>query len=129
MQDHHLELAPEKTEAVILRGARKKRSLVAFNIKGVQVVPRTPPLHLLAEERRQMHITVGELAERRAHTRNSTLEKWKQLWDETTDVAQWTKRLIPSIREWVDCRHRTACYFPGHGPFRTYRTRMLTLWR
>nr|CAH7733305.1 unnamed protein product [Callosobruchus chinensis] len=76
-----------------------------------------------------MHITEGELAERRAHTKNSTLEKWQQLWDETTDVAQWTKRLIHSIREWVDCKHRTTCYFltqalSRHGPFRTYRKRI-----
>nr|CAH7740651.1 unnamed protein product [Callosobruchus chinensis] len=76
-----------------------------------------------------MHITVGELAERPAHTRNSTLEKWQQLWDETTYVAQWIKRLISSIREWVDCRHRRTCYFltkalSGHGTSRTYRKRI-----
>nr|CAH7735983.1 unnamed protein product [Callosobruchus chinensis] len=108
----------------LLRVASAYRTI---STRALHVIIGTPPLHLLAEERWQTHITVGELAERRAHIRNSTLGKWQQLWDETSDVAQWTKRLIPSIREWVDCRHRTTCYFltqglSGHGPFRTYRT-------
>nr|CAI5850898.1 unnamed protein product [Callosobruchus analis] len=237
MQDHHLELAPEKTEAVILKGSRKKRAFVKFNIKGIlikpskslvylgisidnevcfgehikratekaqkkaamlsrlmpnvggpstskrqmlntvvqstllygapvwyralkrekhrqtldraqrktllrvasayrtfsnralQVITATPPLHLLAEERRHLYTAKQDTSESRASIRDRTMEKWQRLWDDTTDVAQWTKRLIPSIKEWVDCKHRKTCYFltqalSGHGPFRVYRRRI-----
>nr|CAI5853258.1 unnamed protein product [Callosobruchus analis] len=238
MEQHELNLAPEKTEAVILRGDRTKRDSVVFQIKGQQVVPGkslvylgihidnercfgvhvkkviekaekkiailsrlmpnvggpssnkrailngviqsvvlygapawhrvasrkkyqkaldslqrksllrvasayrtvstralqvitgTPPLYLSVMERKEIYSSQGALEKKRQNARNKIIEKWQQLWSGTTEVAEWTRRLIPSVKEWVECSHRTTCYFltqalSGHSPFRAYRRRGL----
>nr|CAH7765509.1 unnamed protein product [Callosobruchus chinensis] len=45
-----------------------------------------------------------------------TLREWLDLWYETTQVAQWTKRVIPDIHTWQA--------LTGHGLFRQYRKRI-----
>ena len=57
------------------------------------------------------------------------IEEWQRRWDENHQTGHWTKKLIPSIREWVECKHRRTCYevtqvLSGHGSFGTYTQRL-----
>lgn len=50
---------------------------------------------------------------------------WQALWEEEREKGQWTRALIPQLKEWVECKHRRLDYFvtqvlTGHGSFRTY---------
>nr|CAI5832218.1 unnamed protein product [Callosobruchus analis] len=106
----------------LLRVASAYRTV---STRALQVITAIPPLYLLAEERTRIH----RGKEDSSSARLATLNKWQQIWASTSEVAQWTKRLIPSIREWRECKHRTTCYFltqalSGHGPFRAYRDRI-----
>nr|CAH7763873.1 unnamed protein product [Callosobruchus chinensis] len=96
----------------------------------LQVVAGIAPIWLLAKERCRLHKENGipSSAKRNAE-RLITLREWQDLWDETTQVAQWTKRVIPDIHSWVNCVHRQSEYYltqalRGHGPFRQYRKRI-----
>nr|CAI5829037.1 unnamed protein product [Callosobruchus analis] len=46
MKEHDLELAPEKSEAVILRGSRLKRDSMTFQLRGVQLAPKKSLVYL-----------------------------------------------------------------------------------
>nr|CAH7732355.1 unnamed protein product [Callosobruchus chinensis] len=57
-----------------------------------------------------------------------TIREWQVIWEQNTETAQWTKRLIPDLDPWVSCPHRSTDYYltqalTGHGPFRHYRKR------
>nr|CAH7729394.1 unnamed protein product [Callosobruchus chinensis] len=110
----------------LLRVASAYRTV---STKALQVITGIPPLYLSVMERKEIYSSQGALEKRRQNARNKTIEKWQQLWSGTTEVAEWTRRLIPSVKEWVECSHRTTCYFltqalSGHGPFRAYRHRV-----
>ncbi|KAJ8914437.1 hypothetical protein NQ315_017533 [Exocentrus adspersus] len=58
---------------------------------------------------------------------NKTLQK--EEWDSHVDTAQWTKRLILNISQWITCKFRNTNYFftqalTGHGSFTTYTHRI-----
>lgn len=111
----------------LLRVASAYRTV---STNAVQVVTATAPIHLLAEERRYVHERGGgHLPAVRTEARERTLDMWQAEWDQCRMVAQWTKRLIPDIRPWVTCQHRTTDYFmtqvlTGHGSFGTYTKRI-----
>ncbi|KAJ8911217.1 hypothetical protein NQ315_014929 [Exocentrus adspersus] len=98
--------------------------------EAMQVVTGIPPIHLLAEERSELYAAGdGHLAARKREARDRTLRKWQQLWDATTGVAQWTKRLIPEIQPWVSCGHNDLNYqltqfLTGHGSYGSYTRRI-----
>lgn len=52
-------------------------------------------------------------------------EKWQERWDKEEETAQWTKRLIPNIKTWTECKHKCTDYYltqalSGHGCFKAY---------
>lgn len=94
----------------------------------LQVVTGTIPVDLLAHERKYMHKYEGNVNSARMEARRMSLDAWQKRWDEETTKAQWTKRLIRNIREWLDCRHRELNYYltqflTGHGCYRQYAKR------
>lgn len=93
--------------------------------KALHIVTGIIPIHLLAEERAILYVKV-EINERvRKEVRRQTMEKWQNEWYGTTDLAQWTKTLIPDVLRWAKCEHRQTEYFltqilTGHGCFMSY---------
>lgn len=125
----HSILNVRKYQNVLTRVERKSLLRVAsayrtVSNKALQVITGMIPIHLLANERHRIYERGGnELV--RTEERETTLTMWQEEWDMTLDVAQWTKKLIPNIREWKECAHRNTDYFltqvlTGHGSFRTY---------
>lgn len=98
--------------------------------KAIQVVTGQIPLDLLVDERRRLYDRGnGHLMETKNAERTTTICLWETRWAETTEVAQWTKRLIPNVREWIECKHRSLEYFlaqflTGHGSFGSYLKRI-----
>lgn len=98
--------------------------------KALQVVAGVTPIDLLVMERNALyHREDGRTTQAKIEERTRTIEKWQQIWYNTEDEAQWTKLLIPNIREWITCRHRRTDYFltqilTGHGCFKTYIKRI-----
>ncbi|KAK9881045.1 hypothetical protein WA026_015447 [Henosepilachna vigintioctopunctata] len=71
----------------------------------------------------------GRLPGVRWMARRRTIRDWQERWDRIEDKAQWTKRLIPDIGGWVDCKFRTTNYYfteflTGHGSYFTYTCRI-----
>lgn len=98
--------------------------------RAIQVITGATPIEIMVKERLYLYESrQGHLKEIRIAARNRTLEDWQEMWDANRETAQWTKRLIPNIKPWVECRHRrtdyfTTQFFTGHGSFRTYAKRM-----
>lgn len=98
--------------------------------KAVQVVAGIIPIDLLVEERQVLyHRREENIQQIKVVERTRTIEKWQELWNDTADVAQWTKQLIQNLSEWVKCTHRRADYFltqvlTGHGSFKVYTKRI-----
>lgn len=111
----------------LLRVASAYRTV---SVRALQVITGSVPITLLAQERNRLFGREGGcLPEHRREERIRTLEEWQALWEENTEVAQWTKSLIPDLRAWVKCKHRRLNYFltqalTGHGSYGTYLKRM-----
>nr|CAI5864374.1 unnamed protein product [Callosobruchus analis] len=111
----------------ILRVASAYRTV---STKALQVVAAIPPIDLLITERAELYKLGRTIsATDRNEARERTLGKWQNIWDETLDVGQWTKRLIPNIRVWLSCPFRRTNYhmtqvLTGHGLFRAYTYRI-----
>lgn len=90
------------------------------------VITKTLPIDLLVEERRLTYIQGGRITPQyRKQIRKDSIAKWQERWDETVEVAQWTKRLIPRLERWIEATHTETDYFTsqiltGHGSFKTY---------
>ncbi|KAH1028575.1 hypothetical protein HUJ05_001920 [Dendroctonus ponderosae] len=93
----------------------------------VQVLAGVPPIDLLIKERTNLDRTherpLTTLTKKTI--RNQTLQKWQERWDHNTQKGQWTRRLIPDLKKWVNCRHKKSCYhltqaMTGHGCFKDY---------
>lgn len=75
------------------------------------VITGTPPVDILAQEKHDIHSHGWfERAER----------KWQTRWNDTTEEAQYTKRLIPRLEQWLNCKFRRTDYYTtkfltGHG--------------
>lgn len=94
----------------------------------VQVIAGVPPISLLAEEQVRLFRQRETQLAHKTRQRGITLEKWQKNWKHRTASAAWTKRLIPEVVPWVQCRHRQIDYYmtqflSGHGHFRTYLRR------
>lgn len=119
-----LEKTQRKTMLRIASGYRTTATVA------LQVVTGVIPIDLLIEERRYIdEVGNGHLEEVRAAARQRTLELWQERWNSNTEKGQWTKELIPNIKNWIECSHRKVEYFisqfmTGHGYFRTYSKRM-----
>ncbi|XP_066157765.1 uncharacterized protein [Euwallacea fornicatus] len=82
----------------------------------------------LQEERIELHGRPRVTEAGKKEARKTTIDKWQAQWTRLQDKAQWTKRLIPDLQGWIDCKHRRLNHhltqaFSGHGCFRhfTYR--------
>ncbi|KAJ8982410.1 hypothetical protein NQ317_017212 [Molorchus minor] len=86
--------------------------------------------NLLVKERAYAHYHRQEdTREVKERARDNSLIAWQQRWEIETLKAQWTKRLIPNITQWIKCEHRTANYhltqvISGHGSFRSFAKRI-----
>ncbi|CAH2006852.1 unnamed protein product [Acanthoscelides obtectus] len=140
MAANKLRLAPQKTEAVILKGSRKKSSRKALlrissgyrtmSTMAAQVIAGIPPVTLLIEERLRLYSRDdAKLRTTRLLERSTTLEKWQRVWSDHSETAMWSKTLIPDVRQWVSCKHRRLDFYltqflSGHGYFGHYTKRM-----
>ncbi|XP_044754970.1 uncharacterized protein LOC123313925 [Coccinella septempunctata] len=97
--------------------------------KAVQLIAGFPPIDLMVAERCFLFKIGGRLAGNRRMAYARTLKKWQERWEMTEGKAEWTKRLIRRVDEWVTCKHRTTGYYftqflTGHGSFGTYTKRI-----
>ncbi|XP_074031356.1 uncharacterized protein [Leptinotarsa decemlineata] len=95
----------------------------------LNVITGIPPIDLLVEERRRLDDRETFTEEVRAEERNRTIGKWQQRWTANTSTAQWTKRLIPNLKPWLDCKFKNLEYFvtqalTGHGSFGSFTYRI-----
>lgn len=115
--------AIEKLEAVHKRSfLRVVCGYRTSSYAALAVIASTPPLHLLAEERRT--IRGGTTKE---NARASTLAKWQRKW-ETACMGRWTYKLIPYVKSWCNRRQGAVSYhmtqfLTGYGCFRAYLKR------
>lgn len=97
--------------------------------KALQVVTGIIPIEMQVEERRYIYYSQGaDTPSKKNIARQRTMEAWQRSWEENNVKGQWTKRLIPDIRRWVECKHRNVEYYltqvlTGHGSFQTYLKR------
>lgn len=90
------------------------------------------PIHLMVEERAEVHRRKREDQSTNPHTINKETRaaitmKWQQIWDASTK-GRWTHRLIPDIIAWTTRKHGEVDYYlvqllTGHGGFRAYQHR------
>lgn len=90
--------------------------------EAVLIIARTPPIHLLALERQQIHE-----GEDRVTARQAVMTAWQAEWDTSTKGA-WTRRLIPLMAEWVEREYGEVNFYltqvlTGHGCFNQYLER------
>ena len=99
------------------------------SLRAIEVISGIIPFKLLVEERQVIYENDMKNKDLQKKTeRERTLNKWQTLWNETTTTAQWTKLLIPEIKQWILCKHRRTDYYltqflSGHGSFRNYTHR------
>lgn len=84
------------------------------------VVGGVPPIHLLMEERTRNY-KEGQSALQKLRTAAT----WQAEWSANLDSGQWTKRLIPQLKDWVGRPHGEITYattqmLTVHGCFRNY---------
>ncbi|KAJ8967271.1 hypothetical protein NQ317_000181 [Molorchus minor] len=125
------EMTIKKYREMMIKTQRKMLLRVAsayrtVSTKAVQVITGIPPIELLVEERKYIHDRPdGQTKQAKVVARQITLDKWQTKWDETQNVAQWTKMLIPDVRRWVRCNHRNIDYYMSqiltdHGSFKLF---------
>ena len=101
---------------------RKSRNLIIRVCRGncrmatiaAEVISGIIPVHIQAAERSHTRIANPD------STRNM-MRRWQQEWQtDNTNVAKWTKRLIPDVITWCERKHGTCDEFltqllSGHG--------------
>ena len=92
------------------------------SLEAIQVVAGVIPLELLAEERAE---TQEEEQPDKNEARRKTIQKWQEKWNALRGKAEWTRRLIPTIDEWMSRQHGELNYWitqflTGHGCFKQY---------
>lgn len=112
---------------MLIRVASAYRTVSA---RAVQVITGTIPIELIIEETKNLyHRKDGNTETAKREEREKTIHKWQEIWNQTEDVAQWTKKLIPRIGDWLKCSHRKTDYYlsqilTGHGSFTAYTKRI-----
>lgn len=105
---------------------RVASSYKTVSAEALQVITGTPPIDLLAKERRLVYETgQGQEQQVKKAVREQIIKEWQTRWDNLSHKAQWTKKLIPRIDPWINCKHRTTDFrvtqfFTGHGSFRVF---------
>lgn len=95
----------------------------------LQVLAGALPIDLLAKERKIIDDRRIRDLEGKEAVREEIIDEWQSRWDGKQLKGQWTKKLIPDIREWLKCPHRHLDYFmtqvfSGHGRFSNYAMKM-----
>jgi hypothetical protein len=121
-------LQQEKKRATMARVQRNSalRTITAYRTvseDAATTLACSPPIHLVAEERRATREGCDPKIARRA-----TTEAWQRRWEESTK-GRWTHRLIPNIESWCGRKHGDLCFhltqlMTGHGCFGTYLHRL-----
>lgn len=93
--------------------------------EAAQVISGYPPIDLLIAEKCFLFRVGSRLPGNRRMARRRTISKWQERWEAPGERAQWTKRLIPDVAAWVECKHKKTNYFftqflSGHGSFGTF---------
>lgn len=110
----------------ILTGVQRKTAIRiasayrTTSTKALLVIARIPPVDLLAEEKAMLDQGYDNKEANRI-----ILDQWQQRWEEDAGKANWTKRLVPDIRPWVNRKHGQVNYYltqllTGHGCFNFY---------
>lgn len=97
----------------------------------VLVLAGTPPIDLLARERKRLFALRKANAlsnETKVVEKNKTLKSWEKQW-KTSLKGRWTVELIPDLVSWVRRKHGDMNYFltqffTGHGVFMFYLHKM-----
>ena len=98
--------------------------------RALQVIAGALPIDLQIKERLLLYEKESEShSQTKKAIRSDMVKEWQKRWDETTQVGQWTKRLIPNITLWIDSRFRHLDYYitqviTGHGRFENYAMKM-----
>lgn len=95
----------------------------------LQVITGTIPLDLAIMERLTWldNFMLDGIVDKMG-IRDNILVAWQDRWD-NEGVAAWIRQLIPVIKPWFGCRHRSVDYWisqasTGHGSFGTYTKRI-----
>lgn len=116
--------------AMAIRVCRAYRTV---DTRGVLVVARQIPWHLMADERKRRHEDRKEADQSRRKTkkerREETLNMWQEQWAREATGGQWTRRIIPDVKGWQLRRHGEVNYhltqaLTGHGCFQQYLCRV-----
>ncbi|KAJ8972930.1 hypothetical protein NQ317_001813 [Molorchus minor] len=84
---------------MLLRVASAYKTVSAV---ALQIITGTIPIDLLVKERAYAHYhRQEETREVKERARDNSLIAWQQRWESETLKAQWTKRLIPNITQWI----------------------------
>lgn len=97
--------------------------------EAAQVISGYPPIDLMLEEKCFLFRVGSRLPGNKRMARRRTYTKWQERWQRPGDKAQWTKKLIPDVAAWIQCKHKTTNYFftqflTGHGSFGTFTKRI-----
>ncbi|KAI5731872.1 hypothetical protein M8J77_017721 [Diaphorina citri] len=111
---------------------RQCRSYRTVSTVALQVISRTLPIELMAEERTKIYYKRKEsinINEFKTQLREELMGRWQSKWDQEGAKGQWTKLLIPNIEPWANRTHGEMTYelsqfITGHGNFGFYLNRM-----
>ncbi|KAJ8970504.1 hypothetical protein NQ317_009522 [Molorchus minor] len=85
---------------MLLRVASAYKTVSAV---ALQIITGTIPIDVLVKERAYAHYhRQEETREVKERARDNSLIAWQQRWESETVKAQWTKRLIPIITQWIN---------------------------
>lgn len=111
----------------IIRAYRTTSGAAALVIAG------SLPADLMAEERLEWHrrkMTADQTEEGttewKRNRRERSVAEWQRRWEEDTETAEWTRRVLPDIRRWLKRMPGLTVTFhltqtlTGHGCFRAY---------
>lgn len=128
-----------KTYCKKLQGIQRKIMIKISNAyrtisrEAANVIGGIIPINLMVKERVRIHLrkkTGEEITDNtRREERENSITMWQEEWDNTEQVAQWTKILIPRLQPWINCEHRRTDYYltqflSGHCSFRSYTHRI-----
>ncbi len=101
--------------------------------EAVLVIAGVIPIDFLAFERKRIYDRDPgtDRVEAAALERERTLGQWQRRWGESSQVGEWTKRLIKNLGPWLDrgwgeVNFYLTQFLSGHGYFRSYLDRRRT---
>ncbi|EFA13619.2 Putative 115 kDa protein in type-1 retrotransposable element R1DM-like Protein [Tribolium castaneum] len=127
-------LETKKQYTAIHKLQRKMLLRVASAFKTVsglalQTVTGILPIDIMVQERSYMNQhRLEDKKQTEISARERSLKQWENRWMRETNKTQWTKRLIPNLRIWLNCKHRQTDYYltevlTEHGVLRSYAKR------